>query len=76
MEMLIEKNIPIPPKNPQVSYKDVLTGMEVGDSIFFPGTSYLFLNEVKSMLQFMGRRVTIRAVIVNDVSGIRLWRIE
>jgi hypothetical protein len=68
-EMILEKNIPIPPVAPRSNLGKLLRTMEVGDSFLtsMPGVS------LYSLARYHGVKIAIRT---NDKGQKRVWRLS
>ena len=71
----IDKDIPIPKISGRTGCppKYPFRMMEVGDSFFIAGKSATISG---LFLRYMPRKFTCRSVVENDISGVRIWRIE
>ena len=75
--MHIEKNIPIPARNGQMGYAEILAQLEVGDSVLFP-TSY---HNLRTLIQKLAKRkrkppCTHRFVVRTVEGGVLVWRVK
>ena len=70
MELRIEKNIPLPPKQKRQSKYDFVIHMEQGDSVFAP-TPHI-ASAIVAKLRTVGYKGATRKV----EGGIRVWRIQ
>ncbi len=83
MQLMIEKNIPVPPqiKANSTIYKYPFHLMDEGDSVFI-SKSYASPANVRAALSIRrrpgrdlhGRKFTTRSYTENGVEGIRVWR--
>lgn len=74
-EFKIEKGIPLPPSRRHSRYP--FHEMEVNDSVFFPGVEQRTISgTAQSTGKSRGWRFATRKVVVDGVTGVRIWRVK
>lgn len=75
-ELVVDKGIPIPKLKSGFPPLSVWSKMEIGDSVFVPGSDSLKAQGFIKYPRTKGMRFTCRTLVENGVSGVRVWRIE
>jgi hypothetical protein len=76
MALVIESNIPIPPRGDGSRETYPFSKMAVGDSFFAPGaTTQKLAGSFSTQRRRYGRKFSVRTLTENGVKGVRVWRV-